>query len=785
MMNDRPVQDSPEPAQSAPRSLAFSREGRVAGPACRVALLAMLLVVLWGIGTLACAQEAKSADIAPLVADHFGAGDPSEPYLPGKQTYIPGFHRDHFARAYLGDGLLGIRPNPNPLSQSETVAAGFVFSNAEGGFEMYAPAPYPLGTDLRVNGLSLLKDSGRLTVHTQTLDMESGELVTAMSFKAGADWDLQLKVTQFLARSVPSLMCQEIQVISSADGEIELYPEIQREGIAGTVFRDKVPGPRTRINQVLGLASDRGSKIGIALLHPSGEGLRQKETRGYVLSLKRGEPAIFRTLAAVVTDVYDSAPDTQAIRVASWGGMIGFDQLREQNRQAWKELWQSRIQVTGDEAAQKALDAAFFYVHSSVHPSLRTGVPPFGTSQWSDYAGHIFWDMDAWIMPAVLPGDPESAKAMIEYRYHGLETAEGKAASFGFPGAMYPWEAGVSGSETTPSWAETGWAEQHVVPEVAIAAWEYYEATGDKLFLHKAVWPIEREVAEWISHRGTFTKNGYEISNIMGPDEWVSGIKNAITVNLASKMAISDAVKAARAVGLTPPARWIEIEQAMFIPVDKQRQVLQPFSLDAPILYYNEAKDRYEPGDISQHPEAYTLGNVQFMVYHDPPVAFDLYRNTWKYEEDLRAKRPPTPSVPGSVRSPGFTIPPLAACAAMFGDRKKAAELIHVAATEYTLAPFSISKEYRPYQEGDYVTNQASFLMAAMYGFTGLRISSGDWRKYPVSLPEGWTRIEMQRIWIHGEAFHLIAEQGKPALLEPLAAREKSKQGVSKEIGKK
>lgn len=111
--------------------------------------------------------------------------------------------------------------------------------------------------------------------------------------------------------------------------------------------------------------------------------------------------------------------------------------------------------------------------------------------------------------------------------------------------------------------------------------------------------------------------------------------------------------------------------------------------------------------------------------------------------------------------------PPLAVCAAMFGDRKKAAAVIHLA-TEYQVAPFLLSKEYRPFLDGNYLMNQASLLMAAMYGFTGLRISEGDWRTYSVSLPEGWTRIEIQRRWIHGKPFHLVAAAGRAAILTPI-----------------
>src|ERR1700761_6901368 len=57
------------------------------------------------------------------------------------QLAIPELRPGHFARAYLGNGLLGIRPNPNPLSQSATFAAGFTFTSPSGGFEMSSPSP--------------------------------------------------------------------------------------------------------------------------------------------------------------------------------------------------------------------------------------------------------------------------------------------------------------------------------------------------------------------------------------------------------------------------------------------------------------------------------------------------------------------------------------------------------------------------------------------------------------------------------------------------------------------
>jgi protein-glucosylgalactosylhydroxylysine glucosidase len=726
-------------------------------------LLGLLVLTTSGIRA-----RAQSAGPSPLVATAFGDADPSQPYIAIQQPHIPGFRQDHFARAYLGDGLLGIRPNPNPLSQSETVAAGYTFSSPTGGFEMAAPAPYPLGADIRVGGTSLLSNAAGVKIERQTLDLEHAELVTEMSFAPGNGLQLELRVTQFAARTVPSLLCEEIAITPSQDATVEIVPQIQHDGIPGTVYRDEVPGGKKEASLVLGIESDRHSRIGEAIVIAPGQGLEREAGSAFKLTLQAGKTARFRSIAGIVTTAYDPQPDLEAIRVASWGAMLGWDELQAENRAAWKELWRGRIVVDGDPTAQRALDAAFFYLHSSAHKDLLTGVPPFGASQWSDYAGHVFWDMDSWDLPAVVPADPDAARAMVLYRARGLEAAERKAASFGMEGAMYPWEAGLDGSEQTPSEAGTGWAEQHIVPDVAVGAWEYYEATGDMETLRQAVWPILREVAEWIAHRGAFTARGYEIRHIMGHNEREADISNDSMVNLLCRMVLGDAIAAAAAVGQTAPPEWSRIEKAIYIPEDPVHKVIEPFSGDESLLY-NASQNRYEPIQLHAHPEDYPLNNTQVLVFHDPPIPPAVYRSTWTFEESLRAKRAPSPSVPASLRSPGFSIPPLAACAAMFGKLDEAADLFRLAATEYVTGPFDIPKEYRPYYDGAYITNNASLLLAAMYGFTGMRIAEGDWRKHPVSLPTGWKRIEIDRIWIKGRPWHVVAERGKPLSLTPAA----------------
>src|SRR5258708_13027883 len=74
-----------------------------------------------------------------------------------------------FDPAYLSNGLIGIRPGPNPLASAQTCVSGFVFAHAAHWIESLSPAPYPLATDIRITELSLLRHPHLLKLHRQTL----------------------------------------------------------------------------------------------------------------------------------------------------------------------------------------------------------------------------------------------------------------------------------------------------------------------------------------------------------------------------------------------------------------------------------------------------------------------------------------------------------------------------------------------------------------------------------------------------------------------------------------
>ena len=130
-------------------------------------------------------------------------------------------------------------------------------------------------------------------------------------------------------------------------------------------------------------------------------------------------------------------PDEQAGRLAALGAARGFDRLRAENRAAWKELWQGRIEIDGaDRRWQAITDASVFYLLSSVHSSSLASTSLFGLAYWPNYHyyhGHVMWDIETFTVPPLLLLAPDAAHALLDYRARHLEPARHNAAT--------PWPA--------------------------------------------------------------------------------------------------------------------------------------------------------------------------------------------------------------------------------------------------------------------------------------------------------------------------------------------------------
>ncbi|XP_039732874.1 protein-glucosylgalactosylhydroxylysine glucosidase isoform X5 [Pteropus medius] len=155
--------------------------------------------------------------------------------------------------------------------------------------------------------------------------------------------------------------------------------------------------------------------------------------------------------------------------------------------QAWAQLWAGcGLDVPGPLRLRQALRAALYYLLSALpQPGAPGhtchGLSPGGLSNGSRdecYWGHVFWDQDLWMFPNVLVWHPEAARGLLEYRIRTLAGALDNARRLGYQGAKFAWESAGSGLEVCPE-DVYGVQEIHINGAVLLAFQLYYSSTQE------------------------------------------------------------------------------------------------------------------------------------------------------------------------------------------------------------------------------------------------------------------------------------------------------------------
>jgi hypothetical protein len=312
-------------------------------------------------------------------------------------------------------------------------------------------------------------------------------------------------------------------------------------------------------------------------------------------------------------------------------------------------------------------------------------------------------DADTYMFPVLLLLHPEMAKEVVMFRARTLGAARENARRHGFEGAMYPWEAGPDGTETTPRFAsQNALYENHVTGDVALAQWQYYLATGDRSWLQQYGYPVIRETAEFWTSRVSYDrkKDRYEIGRVVSVKESLIGVSNDPYTNAVGKKNLDVAIEASRILREPVNPKWAEISAKLDLP----RQ--DPLLLDYPLeMSLSPVEKRTLIGRaLAQQPEGAMMG-VEFL----PILADELHARSLL--DDLLPR----------------TYEP------------------------YVRAPFEVLAETPNNNNTNFITGAGAFLQQFLYGCTGLRLSQeGLTQKYTPMLPSGVTRLVLRNLTVRG-----------------------------------
>jgi trehalose/maltose hydrolase-like predicted phosphorylase len=662
--------------------------------------------------------------------------------------------------AYIANGLIGLRVRENPLRPGMCLVSGFSGEHHERRVEAAAAAPYPLGGDITLEGVLMSDQPECVELIDQAHDFATGELLSRFAFVAG-DVRLEATVLTFCSRTHPSILCQETELRADRACDITWRARIDPAGVRGQVLRRRTdtPGePEPACDGVMlwGSEGDLAS-CGLAL-HTEGPPSADRsqdvwDEHGplgvvYRLRLAAGQSARFRQVVAMIPSVMHHQPDAQALRLLAAAQELGFDEIRRRNQAAWAELWRGRIRLVGAEPRWQAMaDAGFYYLNASVHAASPASTSIFGLATWWDYHyyfGHVMWDVDAFATPILSLFQPLAAESLLAFRSRYLTAARDNAKMQGLPGLRFPWEAAPStGEEAAPGPGSGSTREDHISLHVARAFAFFADVTGDQRFRRDRAWPVLAGVADWIAARVTPAADGqFDWLEVGGAAERKAKADNDALTNMLAKAVLRQAIAMAETMGVTAPPTWRAVAEGLKTPMRadgaiaghdghrmNEEQGAAPTPLMALFPYWIE---------VDQETERKTL---------------ELYVSRWR-------------DYVGAPMMAAFY--PL--WALWLGERKLALELMQEGYGAYQTGRFAQTLEYRVDKfpdgvaAGPFFANIGAFLTMLLFGLPGIRPSAENPERWPqraVVLPQGWTAIECDQLWIQGRPARLRARHGE------------------------
>ncbi|MFE0106394.1 glycosyl hydrolase family 65 protein [Streptomyces sp. NPDC059009] len=439
------------------------------------------------------------------------------------------------------------------------------------------------------------------------------------------------------------------------------------------------------------------------------------------LALHAGRTYDVTKYVGIDTALTSRTPRTTATTTSRRAAALGWNRLTARHNAAWRKLWSADIEIPGHPDLQLWVRSAQYGLLSSLRRGARDSIPPTGLSS-DNYAGMIFWDAETWMFPALLATRPELAEPVLEYRHRTSEAARENAWKTGVKGLFFPWTSASRGALWTEcqSWNPPHCVQQnHLQGDIALAAWQYYLATGDRTWLRERGWPLLKGIAEYWESRVTLHKKdgSYSIQNVAGPDEYSNGVTDGVYTNAVAATALRAAADAARTLNSPAPPAWRHIADRIRIPYDAKRKVFLQYA-------------GYDGSTIKQ-------ADTVLLIH---PLDWPMPKGAARATLDYYGARtdPDGPAMTDSVHAVDAAVIGEPGCAAY--------TYLQRSVRPFMRGPFALFSEARGDKAGaedplsgspaqDFLTGKGGFLQVFTHGLTGMRLRPDDALHLDPTLP--------------------------------------------------
>lgn len=537
-----------------------------------------------------------------------------------EREFAPDFEQKTESAFAQCNGYIGVRAaHPFRLMEEKRgLYISGVFNKAyEEEVTELVNCPDVVWMEIEADGRKLFPERGGLLEFNRKLDMLSGELALKYVFLTEEGKKLLVECRRFASKDNIHLFLQSvrIRVIEGGISEVKMRTGIDGQQTNSGVSHFRTVKARVYEREIMELAGETAEntvritaeiKIRRGTLKKKDFSLVRRKIQGdYVIAPDENGEILLEKICLI--DLADEEPDTSGrTNILAQAAKEGYLSLFRKHCKCMEEFWaRCSIQISGiTEEEEAAICFAQYHIQ---------GMTPWHTGESSiaakgltgeGYKGHVFWDTEIFILPSLLYTYPEAAKRLLEFRYRGLEGARRKARDYGFQGAMFPWEAAVTGEEETPLYAAlniytgkankvwSGIKEYHVTADIIYAVDQYYKVTKDQDFMEKCGYEMTFEAARfWVSCAEWDEAGGrYVIRDVIGPDEYTEHVDNNAYTNYMAGYCVETALRYAEELKERRPEqyrilsgrlrmdgeaeKWKEFLEKLYLPRPNQEGIL-------------------------------------------------------------------------------------------------------------------------------------------------------------------------------------------------------------------
>lgn len=697
---------------------------------------------------------------------------------------------------FQGNGYFGIRSTleEHYMEEKRDMFVLGTFDKYEDEATELPNLPDIVNLEIIVNGKVMKLNHGSVTQYQRGFNIKNGEMTRSFIWKY-ADKAYKFEFRRFVSMKRLHLFMSKIEITPLDDNaRIQIKSGIDGQQtnsgtqhlVDGTkrLFKARFIQMQTRTQQ---------TKVKFALtefhrlfldkmdlnLNPRLKLNRRQIYANYSIDVNKGQTLTIVKYSNVFSSIDQDLKDNvskDSLGELEQVSQVSYDNLLDETSKAWDEkVWQnSFVKISShNNKPQIAINFARYQLLANTPQDCRMNIGAKGMTG-EGYKGHTFWDTEMFMLPYYILTLPQYAHDLLEYRYLGLVGAKKKAHENGYHGAQYPWEAALpEDAESAPIWGNadivtgkpmkilSGFIEQHVTSDVAYGVMQYLQATGDKTFAHKMGYEIILQCAKFWASRLEWNnaKNCYEITDVIGPDEYKEHVSNDAYTNYMAHWTmkcgadiIADLRQNNREVykHLNDKIDLEELFRALiqrasmlYVPKPNEQSVipqddnyLSYKKIDV-TKYKNSEKDKDDISEIFKDFDLKQLDRIQVTKQPDVLLLLLLFENdfskqiikdNWDYYE------------PKTTHDSSLSYSPHAILANDLGLYSKAFEYYEKA------CQVDLGTNQESSVKGAHLGSLGGIWNAVIEGFGGIRITDNGLRIEP-HIPKSWQSLEFSIVW--------------------------------------